>query len=439
MKTSLTLQTQTTLSQRVQQAIALLPMSTVELQAYIQDQLDENPFLVAHEPATSSYEPGSSIDYISKTIPNQTNLPEELIKQLYIHTTHKQSREIGKWIIYNLDEHGFFKTPASEVAKKFSAPLEHVEDILLTIQKFEPTGIATQGIAHYWKLLLREEGKLTAEVEEFLGCIEKLATHSLAKIAQMIGYSLSRCQSILDTLRKLPPYPVTPSTEPTLQTTIPDVITHKDENGTWMAELNEHALPSLLVNNVYLQDIRQQARSQEAKTFITERVGQARWLLQSLKERAANLLRVSECLVRNQQDYWLGGGEYLRPMTIKTIAESTGLHNSTVSRITTNKYIQTPYGVLPFKFFFTRSLTAIASDSYENEGLSNKTIQYLLKNFINDENHDAPLSDDTIVSLFETKGVLVARRTINKYRKILNIPSSFERKRLYELNPQSRF
>lgn len=427
------------MTQRVQQAIALLPMSLQDLNTFLQSQLDENPFLMEAPPREYIHTSNSSIEYISKTLADSPSSIDDVIRQLHIHITDESDRMVGTWILHNLDEHGFFRLSTEEAAEHMGATPQHVEAILALIHTFEPVGVGASGIAHCWRLQLEERQQLTPELEKFLQCVEKLKSQSLTQVARTLGYSMNLCQNMLQLLRTLPPYPFRSYVEGNAHILVPDVLTTQNEQGHWCAQLNMDALPELLVNHMYLNEIRAQANKQEDKAFIRERVGHARWLIQALQERARNLLSVGEHLVEMQYSYWLYGTQALVPMTLKDIAKKTGLHVSTISRLTTNKYIQTPHGTIPLKYFFSRSLTSLVSQSYDNEGTSSKTIQYQLRRFIHGEEPQSPLSDDHLVTLFEKQGILVARRTINKYRQLLNIPSSTERKRLYTLNPQSRF
>lgn len=418
----------------------MLPMSLTELNSFVQTQLDENPFLMESGPREISYSSNSSIEYISKTLADEPSIIDSLLRQLYIHTNNNKDRIVGTWILHNLDEHGFFTLPVEEASASLQTSPYHVQALLKLIHTFEPLGVGAQSIAHCWRIQLQDNDKLTPEIDKFLACVEKLATHSLSHVARMLGYNITLCQDMLDLLRTLPPYPFrNQAADGDMQVLVPDVLTVLGEDGRWRAQLNLDVLPALLLNNTYLGDIKAQVKSQEEKLFVRERVGHARWLIQALQERATNLLIVAEHLLEAQHDYWVHGTSGLHPMTLKDMATRAGLHVSTISRLTTSKYIQTPHGIIPLKFFFSRSLVSLMSDSYDNEGASSKTIQHRLRQFVQDEQHTTPYSDDRLVELFQNQGVLVARRTINKYRQILNIPSSAERKRLYTLNPQNRF
>lgn len=440
MKASLTLGTQLSMTQRVQQAIALLPMSLTELNSFVQDQLDENPFLMEAGPRDTNYSPNSSIEYISKTMADESSTIDELARQLRIHTRNEADLNVGTWILYNLDERGFFTIPLGEAAHQLNTSPQHVHDVLELIHTFEPIGVGAHSIAHCWRIQLKDKNQLTPELDKFLSHIEKLSTHSLTHVCRVLGYSMTLCQNMLNTLRTLPPYPFSHQTaEDDPQTLVIDVLTFLGADGCWKAELNPEAMPSLLLNNTYIGDIKSQLKKPEEKTFVRERIGHARWLIQALQERAEHLLTVAEHLLEAQHNYWTHGPSGLHPMTLKDMAERTGLHVSTISRLTTSKYIQTPHGAVPLKFFFSRSLTSLVSDSYESEGASSTTIQHRLRQFVQDETPATPYSDEHLVEMFQNQGILVARRTINKYRQILNIPSSNERRRLYTLNPQNRF
>lgn len=439
MKAILALSAQTSVTQRVQQAIALLPMSFVELNDFVQDQLDENPFLKELKSRETPYSSNSSIEYIANTLEDKPSVIADVLSQLRIRMPSQRDLDVGYWILYNLDEHGFFTGDLAKTAKELQTTEKHVERVLSIIHALEPVGIAARGIAHCWKIQLRAKNELTAELDEFLNHVDKLTHQSLNQVAKTLGMSLVLCQAMLSKLRMLPPYPLDSSAMGEPQVLVADVLTLQDAEGKWYAALNPEAFPDLEINTDYLHDVREQLKNPEEKSFVRERVGQARWLVQALHERATHLLTVAQNLLDIQYGYWVKGVSGMHPLTLKDVAERTGLHISTISRLTTNKYIQTPRGIMPLKFFFSRSLTSLVSQSYDNEGASSTTIQHRLREFLHKEEPSSPYSDDRLVEMFQRLGILVARRTVNKYRQLLNIPSSSERKRLYTLNPHNRF
>lgn len=421
--------------QRVQQAIALLPMATADLNDYVQNQLDENPFLMI-EPSFRSFT-GSTIDVITNTLADKPSVMDDVIRQFYLRTMSEHDRTVGMWIIHHLDERGFFSVPIDEAVKLNQTNPQHVHQVLAILQSLEPMGVASTGVAHYWRLQLAERKQLTPELDQFLQHIEKLNAQSLVRVAKTLGCSLDVCQSMLQKLRRLKMYPFEASDHVDIR--IPDVLTERNDQGDWYAYLNEDVLPQILVNNTYLSDIKPRLKTPEDKAFVRDKVEHARWLVRALQERAHNLISVSACLLQWQQGYWLNGEEAIEPLTLKDIADKTGLHVSTISRITSHKCIQTPFGVKTFKHFFSRSLVAMSRHSYSNVGASSQSIQHQLRKFVQNEPPHAPFSDDHLFNLFQMQGVGVARRTLNKYRQRLNIPSSSERKRLYALGARSLF
>lgn len=439
MKPILALSAQTSVTQRVQQAIALLPMSLVELNDFVQDQLNENPFLKESKQRETSYSSHSSIEYISNTLEDKPSVMADVLSQFRIRVKNQRDLDVGYWILHNLDDHGFFGMDIKSAAYELKTTVPHVEKVLLIIQALEPVGIATRGIAHCWKVQLQAKNALTIDLDAFLNHVDKLTHQSLNQVAKTLGINLALCQSMLDTLRALTPYPLDNSAISEPQVFIADILTQQDSKGQWYAALNPDAFPDLEVDTDYLHAMRTHLKNADEKSFVREKIGQARWLIQALQERAVHLLTVAESLLDIQYGYWVRGEAALHPLTLKDVAKRTGLHISTISRLTTNKYIQTPYGIMPLKFFFSRSLTSLMSQSYDNEGASSKTIQHRLREFLHEEKTSAPYSDDRLVDMFQDLGILVARRTINKYRQLLNIPSSSQRKRLYTLNPNNRF
>lgn len=449
---------------RLQQAIQLLQLSVVELNAYIQTQVEENPLLQKVEISLNNesniearspnvdynidedwkegggsedtllFGNGNSEEYDPLiNVCQQRTLTEHLLEQLIIFED-PLDKAIGEFLIYHLNTAGFLEIELEEIAKDFAVDLNKVKYILSVMQGFEPTGVFAKNLIECFQLQLKERGLLSYEMDCFLDKVHMLTSHPLQKIAKAAFISVEKCHEFIKILRTLSPKPADGFLKTEPQILIADVNMKRNEIGEWTPYLNAEAMPHIIIKSDYYHDLKNKIKLKEDHQYMNERFSHAQWLVQSLTQRAQTLLLVSLEIVRHQQAFFDHGYNYFKPLNLKKIAEALNIHESTVSRITTSKYISTPRGIFSLKFFFSSSVSPL----YENEAVSSKRIQEAIRNLVRSEATHAPLSDDAIVVKLDQMGLNVARRTINKYRKILCIPSSTQRKRFYELNPETR-
>jgi RNA polymerase sigma-54 factor len=457
------------LTPRLQQAIQLLQLSALELNTFVASQVDENP-LLTHENSdmliqsltlcdnqahpTPEDDDGAMDAYTQhlhtdglmghghddNTPPPYEGKTEEstmayLLEQLHITFTDPQSRLIGEFIIYNTQEHGFLEITPDEIASILNVTPATVETVLATMQTFDPPGIFARSIKECFRIQLHQAGTLTPAMVTFLDNLERLGTQPLAKVAKTIQLSVETCQNLLDQLRVLNRRPLEGGGNMAMQPVEPDVLMYKNTNGQWDVELNSQALPRVYINSEYYHNLQHGIMPHHAKQYVKERLSHAQWLIHAINQRCETLVNVAREIIRHQEGFFEKGYSAFRPLTLRHIAQATGLHESTVSRITNAKCIATPYGTLSLKFFFSAAISPI----YEDSSLSARRIQESMRTLFKTEPAAHPYADDDIVSLLNNQGMAVARRTIAKYRHVLQVPSSVERKRAYELNPALRF
>jgi RNA polymerase sigma-54 factor len=302
-----------------------------------------------------------------------------------------------------------------------------VERALSVLQGFEPTGVAARDVRECLAIQLQDRDRLDPAMAALLDNLDLLARRDLSALRKACGVDEEDLRDMIAELKALTPRPGAAfGSEPTAPV-VPDVFVREGLGGLWHVELNADTLPRLLVDHRYHARVSGGARTDQDKTFVSECLASANWLMRSLDQRAKTILKVASEIVRQQDGFLAFGVEHLRPLNLKTVAEAIGMHESTVSRVTSNKYIATPRGVFELKFFFTAS---IASSS-GGEAHSAESVRHRIKSLIEAEGDaKSVLSDDRIVEILNETGVDIARRTVAKYREAMRIPSSVERRRM---------
>lgn len=257
--------------------------------------------------------------------------------------------------------------------------------------------------------------------------LDLLARRDLVALRKVCGVDHEDLHDMIAELKALNPRPGASFVREATHSVIPDVFVRADPAGGWKVELNMDTLPKVLINQVYHAKVSQNARSAKEKDYLNECLNQANWLIRSLDQRARTILKVSSEIVRQQDAFFVYGIEYLRPLNLKTVAEAVGMHESTISRVTSNKFMITQRGTFELKFFFTSGLTSSDGEA----DVSTEAVRHKIRTLIDQEKHSGEiLSDDKIVEILKEAGVDIARRTVAKYREALRIPSSLERKRM---------
>ncbi|MDP2214070.1 RNA polymerase factor sigma-54 [Phenylobacterium sp.] len=475
---------------QLQQAIKLLQLSNLELDAYVEGELERNPLLARDEgeaePAPEAIEgagearaeaaldevaagsaqsdldathddvspgeratgdgseageAGGAIDWskagkggtfegdgdgLDGLAAHEKSLAEFLTDQAALLGFTPAQAAVAAVLIDGVDEGGYLRLDLAETAGRLGCDLVLVEDVLGRLQGLEPTGVFARDVAECLRLQLIERDRCDPAMSALLDNLDLLTRRDMAGLKRACGVDEEDLRDMLAELRALTPRPGAAFGGEPSQPVSPDVFVREGPGGLWLVELNSDTLPRLLVDQRYHAKVSGGARSDQEKTFVADCLATANWLVRSLDQRAKTILKVSSEIVRQQDGFLAYGVEHLRPLNLKTVAEAIGMHESTVSRVTSNKYIATPRGLFELKFFFTSS---IASSS-GGEAHSAEAVRHKIRQLIDAEAQGADVhSDDQIVEILKAAGVDIARRTVAKYREAMRIPSSVERRR----------
>ena len=335
------------------------------------------------------------------------------------------NREIATHIAHSLDEDGYFRESLNETAEQLKVPVDQLEAVLVRMQQFEPTGIAARNLTECLALQLQEKNRFDPSMQILLENLDLIAKREFSKLRKLCRVDKEDFREMLQEIRALDPRPAA-QYEPVLaDPVIPDVFINRKSDGGWSIELNQDALPKVLVNRDYYSELKQHVGGEEAVTFLSECLEKANWLTRSLDQRAQTILKVATEIVRQQDGFFAEGVEHLKPMNLKTVAKAVKMHESTISRVTSNKFLMCERGLFELKYFFT---TSIGSSDGE-ESLSAESVRHKIRQLIDAESAKAILSDDRIVEMLKDTGIEIARRTVAKYRESMRIPSSVQRRR----------
>jgi RNA polymerase sigma-54 factor len=370
-------------------------------------------------------------DELERLTPRAKSLSEHLQDQLLLARFSGLEHAMALALIDGVDEAGYLRTPLAEIADRLGCGEDQLEPVLARCQGFEPTGVMARSLDECLALQLKERGRYDPAMAALLANLDLLARRDLAGLRRACGVDDEDLREMISELKGLSPRPGAAFGGEPSHAVIPDVFVREDPLGGWRVELNSDTLPRLLVDQRYHQTIAGKARSEAEKTFVSDCLSSANWLVKSLDQRARTILKVSSEIVRQQDGFFAFGVEHLRPLNLKTVADAIGMHESTVSRVTANKHMATPRGLFEMKFFFS---SAIASTG-GGEAHSSESVRKRIKQLIEAETAEQDvLSDDRIVEILKEAGVDIARRTVAKYREALRIPSSVERRRLLKAN-----
>jgi RNA polymerase sigma-54 factor len=463
------------LTPSLQQAIKLLPMSTLELADLLNQEMVENPLLeevpteelqpaeqqqaqekAADQQPTDKGDSWDDADYeyffgdylddgyrsrtpsevkelppIENTLSTASSLSDHLLWQLSLQTDDEKLKEIGKAIIGNLDDDGYLVASVEEIAAMGEWPVADVERALQHVQTFDPVGVAARDLQECLWLQIRHlelEGTPTEKiVTEHLRLLQN---HQVPEIARKLGMSIEDLKEHVEIIRNLDPKPGSRYNPSQSQYVIPDVYVIKVED-QYVAALNEEGLPQLRISPVYRRLLDKTGvaggeQNDETRAYVKDKFRSALWLIKSVDQRQKTIHKVATSIINFQREFLDHGIEYLRPLVLRDVANDIGMHESTVSRVVNNKYMHTPQGVFELKYFFHSGI----SSSY-GESVSSVTIKQRIRKIIENEDPRKPLSDSKIVSILQKEGLMLARRTIAKYREELKIPTSNQRKVLF--------
>ncbi len=462
------------LTPSLQQAIKLLPMSTLELSELLNQEMVENPMLEevpsedlqppeaqaetekadADEAAKKDekqdtwddqdyeyffgdylddgYRPRTPTEVkelppIENTLSTSASLADHLLWQLSMQTDDPLVRDIGEAIIGNLDDDGMLVATIDEIASMGSWPAADVEQALRLVQTFDPVGVAARDLQECLALQLRHHGLSGTPAETIVTeHLRLLQNHQIQELSKKMAMSIEELKEPIEVIRHLDPKPGARHNPSQSQYVIPDVYIMKVEDD-YVAVLNEEGLPQLRISPVYRRLLDKGGEnSVETRSYVKDKFRSALWLIKSVEQRQRTIHKVATSIINFQREFLDHGIEYLRPLVLRDVATDIGMHESTVSRVVTNKYMHTPQGVFEMKYFFHSGIASQYGDA-----VSSVTIKQRIRKIVDQEDPHKPLSDSKIVSILQREGLELARRTIAKYREELKIPTSNQRKVLY--------
>jgi RNA polymerase sigma-54 factor len=446
---------------RLYQAMDLLHMPLLQLEQHLKQELTANPFLEMEEPAEeldgqeevaeeaakqeeeeendweeillngfdSGYRPGPSYEereYHERVPTTKIDLSEYLDTQLR-HSSAFTPAEVGVGaeIIGNIDEDGFLTCPLDEIAAVAGVSLPEAASVLERIQGFDPLGVAARDLRECLLLQLKEKhGTDNLAYRIIADHFEDLSNHKWNDLAKALGITTREVQDAADLIATLDPKPGRQFSEITGNYVVPDLIVESLE-GEYRVFLNDGNLPRLRISPTYLQLVKDKAFKGSAKEFVSSKLNSANWMVQAIEQRRQTMVKTMAYILERQRDFFEHGVQHLRPLTLKEVADAIGMHESTISRVTNEKFCQTPRGVFRLKYFFSSGLSRD-----DGEDVSARGIKARIQELVAAENPKRPLTDQKIVELLRTDGTQIARRTVQKYRDQLGILSSRFRKRV---------
>ena len=451
---------QLVMTPQLQQAIRLLQLSNLELAAQIETVCERNPLISLEPPAgaatpaeSSSADPDAAAELhdtgpgdgpyatpahlrtragVAAGAPDrpledraveQPTLAQHLHAQLGQMRAEPSLLPLARALVGLLDEHGLLREDLAALARRLGLPEERLEDALRLVQSCAPTGVGARSLAECLALQLAERGRLDPAMQALLDNLDLLARGDHRRLCRLAGVDEEDLAGMLAELRSLDPRPCAAFGAVEPETLVPDVFVRRAPDGGWQVELNADTLPRVLVDRTYAARLGPGAAGRaELRRFLADHRAEASWLVKSLEQRARTILTVATELVRRQERFLEEGAAALKPLTLRAVAEATGLHESTVSRVTANKYVATPRGTFPLRVFFTNAVGG-------EDGPAASSIRHRIRALVDAESQGEVLSDDGIVEALARDGIAIARRTVAKYRKIMDIPSSVDRRR----------
>jgi RNA polymerase sigma-54 factor len=411
---------------RIQSADGIASGFDTEVENVFPEQTGQDAPDLAPAPWTERGGEGGEAPDLDQFVAARPSLADHLEEQIGHILRDPAERLIARYLIDGLNEAGYLTVELADVAAQLGAPLELVESVLGRVQGCEPVGVFARTVPECLALQLRERDRLDPLMARLLKHLDLLAVHDLPALTRALGCDREDLADMLAELRTLDPRPGRAYDSGPTEAVVPDVFVRPGPQNTWTIELNADILPRVLVNRTYYASVTRKARDAAEKSFLTDCLATANWLTKSLDQRAQTILKVATEIVRQQDGFLTSGITHLRPMTLKMVAEAIEMHESTVSRVTSNKYIATPRGLFEMKYFFT---TALGSTSGGDDH-SAETVRHRIRQLVEQESASDILSDDTIAELLQKEqGIDVARRTVAKYREGMNIPSSVIRRR----------
>jgi RNA polymerase sigma-54 factor len=367
---------------------------------------------------------------LEEFVSDSRSLADHLAEQLNMTISDPAQRLIGVHLVHMVDEAGYLQGSLEDVASKLGASRSLVAGVLETLQGFDPPGVFARNLSECLALQLKEQNRYDPQIAKLLENLPLLASHNLVALKRIVGVDTAELMEMVAEIKQLNPKPGLKFGSVQIQPVLPDVMVRPSQAGAWMVELNNDTLPRVLVNRSYYATVSRTAQSDKDKGYLMDCLQNANWLVKSLDQRARTILRVAEEIVRQQDGFLTHGVEHLKPLNLRTVADAINMHESTVSRVTSNKYMATPRGIFELKYFFT---SAISAANNSGESHSSEAVRYKIRQLIDAEVPQSILSDDKLVEYLKRDGIDIARRTVAKYREALRIPSSVQRRREKQL------
>jgi RNA polymerase sigma-54 factor len=475
---------QLVMTQQLQQSIKLLQLSAVELQEFIEEELEKNPLLAreemdgAHEAdaprgddipqsaeedgareetadtftqsqsdhyqetsehetsewadeqgyagdyAPGRHEGGDDGNFIEETAHQERSLREHLLEQIGVDFANPTERVLAAALVDMLDDAGYLREAPTRIAEQLGAEETMVVGVLEKLKRLDPVGIFARDLPECLRLQLVEINRLDPVMEVMLQHLDLLGKGDSAGLRKRCGVDDEDFAQMLADIRRCNPKPASAFTRDASEVVVPDVLVRRGRQGGWHIELNSDALPRVLIRKQYAAEVGGKS-DKLARKYVNEQLANANWLIKALDQRANTILKVAEEIVKQQDMFLMHGIRFLKPLVLKDIATAIGMHESTISRVTNNKFMATPRGTLELKYFFTSSISGGTGD----QEFSSKTVMYYIKEMIDGEDVKHVLSDDQVVQLLKRRNIDLARRTVTKYREAMHIPSSVVRRR----------
>ena len=464
------------LTPKMQQAIKVLQLTIQELDTYLQQELEQNPVLEVtaeeteqqeleaetgevgdsepeggdeSEPdlaaeldefadAWSEYtfentatdfsipardEAQEKANYIESLLVKKSTLTEHLKTQLRLSTSSEEELRIGEWLIEEIDEHGYFVGSIEACAEQLNVPVGRVEKVLRKIQGFDPTGVGARDLRECLLIQLDANGNHDPLIRRIISeHMQELERRQYPRIAKAEGISVQRVQQLAQEIAKLEPRPGRNFWTGEPQYIIPDVIVKKVDD-EYVVIVNDDDVPRIRISPYYYRLIKNGKLSREARTFLQQKYNAARWLVRNIEQRRSTIYKVTSAIMEVQREFLEKGPEYLKPLTLQEIADKVGMHESTISRVTNGKYVDTPQGIFELKYFFNSGIP-----NHNGDEESSASITEMIKQLIENEDKRRPLSDQKITDILRNRGISIARRTVTKYREAAGIlPSKLRR------------
>lgn len=384
------------------------------------------PDLAAQWKSAASQGSGSGEGYaIEDLAAGAVTLADHVNEQIAFSFRDPGDRLIARELADSLDETGYMRGDVAEIAERLGAGEDRVVAVLSNCQLFDPAGLFARDLAECIALQLQTRNRLDPAMRALVANLELLARRDFQQLRKLCGVDEEDLIDMLAEIRSLDPRPGLAFTSGPADTIVPDVVVKQARDGSWAIELNADALPRVLVNQDYFTTVSRHTEKPSDKEFLTDCLQTANWLTRSLDQRAKTILKVATEIVRQQDAFLLHGIRHLKPLNLRMVAEAIGMHESTVSRVTANKYMMTPRGVFELRYFFSVAIaSAEGGDAHSSEAVRDR-----IRELIDREKPQDVLSDDAIVDILKRGGVDIARRTVAKYREGMSIPSSVQRRR----------